>query len=70
MSAPAYAMFSLYGYELTTELASQEDIAELAFILWQERGSPFGSPEEDWFEAERWLNGDWSHRVKMSSEAA
>ena len=28
-----------------------EDIAALAHRLWQERGCPEGSPEEDWFRA-------------------
>jgi len=27
------------------------DIAELAHALWQARGCPQGSPEEDWFQA-------------------
>jgi hypothetical protein len=27
-------------------------IAELAYHLWQERGYPEGSPEEDWYKAE------------------
>lgn len=31
----------------------QEDIARLAYALWQERGCPNGSPEFDWFEAEK-----------------
>lgn len=34
---------------------SQEDIALLAYALWEKRGSPIGSPEEDWFAAERAL---------------
>jgi hypothetical protein len=29
-----------------------EQIAALAYALWQERGCPEGSPEEDWFRAE------------------
>lgn len=29
-----------------------EQIAGLAHALWQERGCPDGSPEEDWFRAE------------------
>ena len=33
------------------ELAENE-IATLAYRLWQERGCPIGSPEEDWFQAE------------------
>ena len=28
-----------------------DDIAALAYALWQERGCPEGSPEEDWFNA-------------------
>ena len=30
-----------------------EFVAKLAYELWQERGRPFGSPEVDWFAAER-----------------
>lgn len=36
----------------------QEPEAELkllAYEYWQERGSPLGSPEEDWFHAEEEL---------------
>jgi hypothetical protein len=28
-------------------------IAELAFRFWEERGCPQGSPDEDWYKAER-----------------
>jgi hypothetical protein len=31
---------------------NQEDIARLAYSLWEERGCPFDSPEVDWFRAE------------------
>jgi Protein of unknown function (DUF2934) len=31
----------------------QEDIARLAYALWQQRGCPIGSAEFDWFEAEK-----------------
>ncbi len=30
----------------------QEEIALLAYQLWQERGCPIGTPEEDWSRAE------------------
>jgi len=30
-----------------------EFVAKLAYKLWEERGHPFGSPELDWFAAER-----------------
>jgi hypothetical protein len=33
------------------------DIATLAYALWQQRGCPEGSPEEDWVQAERQLHG-------------
>jgi hypothetical protein len=32
-----------------------EDIATLAHQLWQARGCPMGSPEEDWFQAGKQL---------------
>jgi len=34
---------------------NQDEIAALAHELWQARGCPEGSPEEDWFQAERQL---------------
>lgn len=33
----------------------QAEIARLAYRLWQARGCPEGSPEQDWFDAERTL---------------
>jgi hypothetical protein len=30
-------------------------IAQLAYGLWQKRGCPIGSPDEDWFRAENEL---------------
>ena len=32
---------------------SYDDIERLAYELWQERGSPQGSPEIDWLKAQR-----------------
>ncbi|MGI8989345.1 MAG: DUF2934 domain-containing protein [Bryobacteraceae bacterium] len=37
------------------EPVANNEVAELAFTLWRERGCPFGSPGEDWFHAERLL---------------
>jgi hypothetical protein len=34
---------------------SHEDIARLAYALWEERAGAEGSPEQDWLEAERKL---------------
>jgi hypothetical protein len=36
-------------------MSSNQSIAELAYRLWNERGRPHGSEEEDWLEAERQL---------------
>ena len=30
-----------------------EQIAKLAYRLWEERGAPLGSPDDDWFRAEQ-----------------
>lgn len=38
----------------TVTAASEPDhIAKLAYALWESRGCPIGSPEEDWFRAEQ-----------------
>jgi hypothetical protein len=37
---------------------TQEEIAKLAYQLWEERGAPIGSPEIDWARAEQALSGD------------
>jgi hypothetical protein len=37
------------------ESISHESIARLAYALWEARGYQPGSPEQDWFEAERQL---------------
>jgi hypothetical protein len=34
------------------KISPQQDIANVAYALWQQRGCPEGSPEQDWFEAE------------------
>jgi Protein of unknown function (DUF2934) len=33
--------------------AMRADIAELAYLLWEENGCPSGSAQSDWLEAER-----------------
>ncbi len=37
-------------------MKSNQSIAELAYHLWNARGRPHGSEEEDWLEAERQLS--------------
>jgi hypothetical protein len=41
--------------ETTTQNARTEDIARLAYSLWEARGRQDGSPEQDWFRAEQEL---------------
>ncbi|MGD0620392.1 MAG: DUF2934 domain-containing protein [Bryobacteraceae bacterium] len=38
-----------------SQAVSTADIAALAYHLWQDRGCPMGSPEEDWYRAEELL---------------
>jgi hypothetical protein len=35
------------------DVPRREDVANLAYQLWKERGRPEGSPDEDWFRAEK-----------------
>jgi hypothetical protein len=39
---------------------THEEIAALAYSLWETRGCPEGSPEDDWLNAERVLNDQQS----------
>jgi Protein of unknown function (DUF2934) len=42
--------------ELTTDFLGEdrhEFVAKLAYKLWEQRGRPLGSPDVDWFAAER-----------------
>jgi hypothetical protein len=39
------------------ETAQRHRIEKLAYELWERRGSPSGSPDEDWFRAQAELNG-------------
>jgi hypothetical protein len=38
------------------EQQQHEDIARLAYAIWQDRGCPHGTDVEDWLEAERQLS--------------
>jgi hypothetical protein len=38
-----------------SETINEHAIAALAYQLWQERGCPIGSDQEDWFQAEQEL---------------
>jgi transcriptional regulator with XRE-family HTH domain len=41
--------------ELQRAAPTYEEVAERAYLLWQQRGCPDGNAEEDWFQAERQL---------------
>lgn len=51
------------GAELTMSHVECEQVKALAYLLWLERGSPSGSPEEDWFQAENQLRAMQSARM-------
>jgi hypothetical protein len=36
----------------------QDEIAVVAYRFWKERGSPFGSPDEDWLQAQLQIKHD------------
>ena len=40
---------------MSQDVLDREEVARLAYLFWQERGSPIGSPDEDWFRAEEEL---------------
>jgi hypothetical protein len=43
---------------MSTQELPREEIARLAYQLWEERGCPVGSPEIDWERAEKALRYD------------
>ena len=42
---------------MSFETAQHHRIEELAYALWEKRGSPLGSPDKDWLRAQAELNG-------------
>ena len=38
---------------LALDHMEEKALAQLAYIYWEERGEPTGSPNEDWFRAEQ-----------------
>ena len=43
------------GDGVMSQTGSDEVVAKLAYKLWLQRGSPEGSPEDDWYKAEQLL---------------
>lgn len=56
----AVAQMEITSDNVTPANADKADIAALAYQLWNERGCPVGSPDEDWFRAEQQLKGQSS----------
>lgn len=56
------------GFDFTGE--SHEEIALRAYRLWEERGCPIGSPEEDWFRAEEEIRSQASQSEPARAESA
>lgn len=44
----------------TATPCSDEEIARVAYTLWELRGRPIGSPDEDWYQAKERLNENGS----------
>ena len=55
MSAPTIAQPGSVQRNTETNNPSHQDITSLAYALWQQRGAPPGSSDQDWEEAERQL---------------
>jgi len=54
--------------DVGSDEAEQEEIARLAHEYWLERGSPIGSPEEDWFRAEAKVRSRQSKRDRQGND--
>jgi hypothetical protein len=46
-----------FEHETETESMIRQRVCERAYQLWEERGRPEGSPDEDWYLAEREIEG-------------
>lgn len=49
---------------------NQDTIASRAYELWQVRGCPIGSPEEDWFRAETELRAQPPQQIRTRAANA
>ncbi|HXJ94382.1 MAG TPA: DUF2934 domain-containing protein [Terriglobia bacterium] len=46
------------GFTASPTSARHKEIALRAYGLWEQRGSPLGPPEEDWFRAEQEIRSE------------
>jgi hypothetical protein len=63
--APAQAVETVESTPESTPASTptQDQIAALAYSLWQQRGCPDGSPELDWLNAEGELTAEMNGRT-------
>ena len=66
---------SVNGREKTQNAAAPgtpqyDEIANRAYELWERRGCPIGSPEEDWIRAEEELRGGRQENLAMSGSSS
>jgi hypothetical protein len=60
-SQAAHSLTKALAFGYGVRPCGHDEIATLAYELWQARGCPYGSPEEDWFRAEAELrSGDFN----------
>lgn len=55
-AAAAMALDTAAEHGTPASLIEHDEIVLLAYSNWEARGCPYGSPEEDWFRAERDLH--------------
>jgi hypothetical protein len=60
----------LPGPDLQPDNMERTAVAELAYQFWELRGRPAGSPEEDWFRAERELKKSREWALEAAADAA
>ncbi|MGD1104768.1 MAG: DUF2934 domain-containing protein [Terriglobia bacterium] len=48
-----------------TQNSPHEEITLRAYRIWEERGCPIGSPEEDWFRAEEEIRREQAARDEL-----
>jgi Protein of unknown function (DUF2934) len=44
------------------------EVRRRAYLFWEERGCPDGSPDEDWFRAEKYVRDDLARRDEPGAQ--
>lgn len=61
-AAPKKRMSQQTGVEDFSSISVHEKVALLAYSYWEERGKQGGSPEEDWYRAEKEVLANVIHK--------